>query len=296
MSNEGTILVTGATGNTGSGVASSLLAKGHKVRVLARAEDRAAGLREAGAEVAVADLDRPETLTDALFADVDRVYLVTWNGPTALHQSRNFHGALERSGARPHVVRHSAFGTPECRIISDLQAAEDDLKRTGLPWTILAPTFFTQNVLMAAPTIAEQGAIYWDWADGKVAMIDVRDIVDSAVAVLTGDGGLFAGERFVLTGPEAIGFADVAETLSRVLGREISYVAVPHEAALDGMKAMGMPEWIAEAYVELNRGFEDGFADMPTDAVEKLSGHPARSFEQFARDFQDAFSSQPASV
>jgi uncharacterized protein YbjT (DUF2867 family) len=293
MSNQGTILVTGATGNTGSGVAASLLAQGQAVRALVRDEHRAAGLREAGAELVLADLDRPETLPNALFASVTRIYLGTWNGRTALLQSRNFLAALERSRARPHVVRLVGFGTPESRIISELLRCEDELRASGLPVTTLAPTFFMQNVLMAAPTIAEQGAIYWDWADGKVGMIDVRDIVDSAVAVLASGEEQYADERFVLTGPAAIGFADVAQILSRVLGKKISYVPVPHEAALEGMTDMGMPAWIAEGYAELNRGFEDGYADTTTDGVERLTGRPPRSFEQFAVDFSEAFARLP---
>lgn len=296
MSDAGITLVSGATGNTGSGVAGSLLAKGRRVRALVRDEGKAAGLREAGAEVVVVDLDRPETLTTALFEDVTKLYLVVWNGPTALQQSRNLLAALERSGTSPHVVRLSAFGTPECRIISELQKAEDDLTSSGLPWTILAPTFFMQNVLMAVPTVKEQGALYWDWSDGKAGMIDARDIVDSAVAVLTSEGGRFVGERIVLTGPASIGFADVAETLSGVLGKAVSYVPVPHEAALEGMMSMGVPEWIAEGYVELSRGFEDGFADTTTDGVARLTGGTPRDFERFARDFAEVFSGTPAVV
>jgi uncharacterized protein YbjT (DUF2867 family) len=62
-------------------------------------------------------------------------------------------------------------------------------------------------------------------------MIDVRDVVDSAVGALTSEGNEIAGKSLVHTGPSAIGFVEVAETLSRVLGKEIAYVPVPHEAA-----------------------------------------------------------------
>lgn len=290
MSTAGTILITGATGNTGSGVASALLSKGRAVRALVRDEGKAADLKNAGAEIVVGDLGRPETLTDALFEGVTKVYFVVVGGPDAQKHTRNLLDSLRASGTTAHVVRLSAFGTPECRLIKDHQQAEEDVKNSGLPWTILAPTFFMQNTMMAAPTIKEQGAIYWDWADGKAGMIDVRDIVDSAVAVLTSDGGEFVGERITLTGPASIGFADVAETFSRVLGKEVSYVAVPHEAAFESMQGMGVPEWLAEAYVELSVGFEAGYADTTTDGVERLTGHAPGNFERFATDFKAAFS------
>ena len=296
MADTDIILVAGATGNTGSGVAASLLAQGRQVRALVRDEDKAAGLREQGAEVAIVDLDRPETLTDNLLDGVTGVYFVTWNGPTALAQSQNLLATIKRSGAAPHIVRLSGFGTLQSRIISELAKCEDDLKASGLPWTILKPTFFMQNVMMAAQTVKEQGAVYFDWGSGKAGMIDARDVVDSAVGVLTGQAATVESETFVLTGPASIGFADVAEVLSRVTGRPIEYVPVPHEAAREAMLAMGVPEWIVEGYVELDAGFEDGFADRTTGNVEKLSGHEPRDFERFALDYAEVFGPAPAVV
>lgn len=294
MANTDLILVCGATGNTGSGVASSLLATGRQVRLLVRDEAKAARLRALGAQVMVADLDRRETLTDELLDGVTGIYFVTWNGPTALQQSRNLLEAIKRSGQAPSIVRLSGYGTPKSRIISELTRCEDELKDSGLPWTILKPTFFMQNVMMTAPTVRDQGHIYFDWGNGKAGMIDVRDVVDCAVAALTGDWNAVAGETFVLTGPSAIGFADVAATLSDIVGRTVQYVPVPHEAAVESMIAMGVPPWTAEGFGELGDGFEHGFADLTTTNVHGLSGHAPRHFERFARDFAQAFSPAPA--
>ena len=289
MTDTDLILVCGATGNTGSGVASSLRAQGRRVRALVRDEAKAAGLRAQGAQIAVADLDRPETLTDDLLEGVTGVYFVTWNGPTALQQSRNLLETITRSGKAPHIVRLSGYGTLKSRIISELAKCEDELKDSGLPWTILKPTFFMQNVMMAAPTVRDHGHIYFDWGNGKAGMIDVRDIVDCAVGALTGDTQAIDGETFVLTGPASIGFADVAATLSEVVGRTVQYMPVPHEAAIASMTAMGVPQWIAEGYGELDDGFEHGFADLTTTNVHALSGHQPRDFERFARDFAQFF-------
>ena len=289
MSDAGTTLLTGATGNTGSGVAGSLLESGHAVRALVRAPDKASALQEAGAELVVGDLDDPATLTAELLDGVRSVYFCTWNGPTALRHWTNFRELVIRSGGEPHIVRLSAFGTPESRIISELQKAEEDLKASGLPWTLLQPTFFMQNVMMTAPTVKEQGTIYWDWGVGRAGMVDVKDVVDSAVGALTTNAGAVAGRTFVLTGPRTIGFAEVADILSRVVGREIAYAPVPHEAAGEALLGMGLPEWIVEGYAELSEGFANGFADMTTGNVEKLAGHPPRDFEQFANDFRQTW-------
>jgi uncharacterized protein YbjT (DUF2867 family) len=289
MTNSDVILVAGATGNTGSRVAATLLERGRRVRALVHDRAKADGLVEQGAEVAEVDLDRPETLDDGLLEGVSGVYLVTWNGPSALAQSRSLLATITRSRQAPHIVRLSAYGAPQSRIISELARCEADLKASGLPWTILRPTFFMQNLLMAAETVREQGTVYFDWGSGKAGMVDLRDVVDCAAAVLTGEAGAVEGESFVLTGPASIGFADVAAGLSRATGREVEYVPVPHDAASEAMVAMGMPEWIATGYAELSAGFEQGFADLTTDNVRKLSGHQPRSFEQFARDHAELF-------
>jgi uncharacterized protein YbjT (DUF2867 family) len=285
MANAGRVLVTGATGNTGTGLVAALRAARVGVRAFVRDATKAEPLKAAGAEVVVGDLDKPETITRAV-EGVEKIYLLTWNGPTQVQQAENVIEAARRAG-KIHLVRHSMWGPEISRIITQGDQVEKAVRSSGLPWTLLKPTFFMQNTMMAAQSITSQGVIYWDMNEGKLGMIDVRDIVDSAFAVLTGSG--HEGKTYVLTGPAAISFHDVARTFSDVLGREVKYVNVPGEAALKSMTAMGMPEWIARGYGELMEGFSSNFANSVTKNVEKLTGHPARSFEQFVRDFVHIF-------
>ena len=285
MSKKIKVLVTGATGNTGSLLVPALLRAGVDVRILVRDEAKAKPLKDLGAEVVLGDLDKPETILPAV-KNVDKIYLLTWNGETQLQQAINVIDAAKKSG-NPHIVRHSMWGSENSRIIKQGYKIEEILKESGLPWTILKPTFYMQNTMMAAQTISSDGAIYWDMKDGKLGMIDVRDIADAAFAVITGKG--HEGKEYILTGPEAISFNDVAKIFSNVLDTEIKYVSVPGEAALQSMVGMGLPEWIAKGYVELSEGFSENFANSTTRNVEILTGHPSRSFEQFVSDFARVF-------
>lgn len=285
MANTGKVLVTGATGNTGSGLVPALRGAGVGVRALVRDESKAQPLKDMGVEVVVGDLDRPETIGPAV-EGVEKIYLLTWNGPTQAQQAENVIKAAKQAG-KPHLVRHSMWGSAKSRIVKQGDQVEEAVKASGLPWTLLKPTFFMQNTMMAAPTIASNGVIYWDMKDGELAMIDVRDVVDVALAVLTGSG--HEGKSYILTGPAAISFHEVASTFSKVLGKDVSYVSVSGEAALQSMVGMGFPEWIAKGYVELSEGFSENFANRVTENVATLTGHPARSFEQFARDFAQVF-------
>ncbi len=285
MANVGKVLVTGATGNTGSGLVPALRDAGVDVRAFVRDESKAQPLKDVGAEVVVGDLDQPETIGPAV-EGVEKIYLCTWNGPTQAQQAENVIEAAKRAG-NPHIVRHSMWGSEKSRIVKQGDQVEEAVKSSGLPWTLIKPTFFMQNTMMAAQTIASDGVIYWAVGDGKIGMIDLRDIVDVASAVLTGSG--HEGKSYILTGPAAISFHDVASTFSKVLGKDVKYVSVPGEALLDSMIGMGFPEWIAKGYGELMEGFSEGFANSTTDNVATLTGHPARSFEQFARDHAQVF-------
>jgi len=283
MSNK--ILVTGATGNTGSELVPALRDAGVDVRAFVRNESKSQPLKDMGVEIVVGDLDKPETIDPAV-EGVDKIFLLTVNGIAEAQHGRNVIEAAKRAG-NPHIVRYAGWGPEKSRIIKNQREVEELLKSSGLPWTILKPTFFMQNTMMGAQTVASDGMIYWDMKDGKLAMIDIRDAIDAAAAILTGSG--HEGKTYILTGPTPISFHDVASTFSKVLGKDVQYVSVPGEAAIETMVGMGLSEWTAKGYAELSEGFIEGFADSVTDNVSILTGHPARSFETFATDFAQMF-------
>lgn len=285
MTTQPLILVAGATGNTGSGLVPTLLAAGARVRALVRNPDKADALRAQGAEVVIADLGKPETLGPAV-AGVDRIYLCLLNGPDQARHGRNLIGAARKAG-RPYVVHHSAAGSGRSRIIRDAGEVEAELRNSGLAWTIIRPTFYLQNLLMAAPTVASAGAIYLPMKNGRMAMTDVRDIVDVGARLLL-EGG-HEGKTFSLTTPEAFGIADVAAELGRVLGRKVEYVDVPTAAARESMVAMGMLPWTVDGYMELFEGFADNWGNRTSNDIQTILGRPARDYRQFIADHREVF-------
>lgn len=285
MTNKPLILVVGATGNTGSGLVPTLVSAGARVRALVRTSAKAEAVRRQGAEVVVADLDRPESLEPAV-AGADRIYLCLFNGPHQAIHGRNLIAAARRAG-RPHVVHHSGAGTDRSRIIRQSLEVEVELRASGLPWTIVRPTFYLQNMLMAVPTVASQGAIYLPMKDGRMAMTDVRDIVDVAARLLL-EGG-HEGEVLKPTTPEAFTIAEFASALGTELGRKIEYVDVPTAAARESMVGMGMDPWIVDGYMELFEGFAGNWGDKTSNDTQRILGRPGRGYRQFVADFSGAF-------
>ncbi len=288
MSDTGKILVTGATGNNGSTMIQNLIAIGADIRALVHTESKAQGLRDAGVEVVVGDYLRPETL-DTAFEGVDKVFLITPLSPDATKMARNSIAAAKRAG-KPHVVRLSER-TPEpiSAVRTGVSHAEvnAELESSGLPYTSLRPTFYMQNTMLAAQSIASDGMIYMPFEDKTLNMVDMRDVIETAVKIFTTEG--HEGQTYILTGPAAISFHDVSSAFSKALGKEVKYINVPLEAALQSMIGMGLSEWLAEVYCQYFGNYRKGVSDYTTNTVEKLIGRPPRSFEVFARDFAQYF-------
>ena len=285
MTTKPLILVVGATGNTGSGLVPTLLAAGARVRALVHSSAKAEALRRQGAEVVLADLGKPESLAAAV-AGVDRIYMCLLNGPEQANHGRNLIAAARRSG-RPHIVHHAASGSDRSRIIRHVAEVEKELRSSGLPWTIIRPTFYLQNMMMAIPTVVSQGAIYLPMKQGRMAMTDVRDIVDVAARLLL-EGG-HEGQTYTLTTPEAFTIAEFASALGAELGKPVNYVDVPLSAARESMVGMGMDPWVVDGYMELFEGFADNWGNKTSDDTQKILGRPARGHRQFVADFKDAY-------
>jgi uncharacterized protein YbjT (DUF2867 family) len=294
MTNQPLILVTGATGNTGSGLIPTLLAAGARVRALVHSAGKAEALRKQGAEVVVADLGDPAAL-DGAVAGVDRIYMCLFNGPEQANHGRNLVAAARKAG-RPHIVHHAASGSDRSRIIRDIDEVESVLRASGLPWTILRPTFYLQNTMMAIPTVQGHGAIYLPMKQGRMAMTDVRDIVDVAAHVLLSPEGMRAheGKTYTLTTPETFTIADFASALGAAIGKPVNYVDVPISAARDSMVGMGMDPWVVDGYMELFEGFADNWGDKTSSDIQKLLGRPARGLREFVADFKGAFAGAAA--
>src|SRR5438270_1845468 len=259
------ILVTGGTGTSGREIIGELQRTGATgVRALVRDTSKASFIRDAGFELVEGDFERPETL-DAALEGVERALLLTPPSPQTFNQQRAFVEAARRAGVR-HVVKFSAFGAsadaPEGFGKWHGQA-EDFLKSSGLAWTMLRPNFFMQNLLGQARQIASQGVIYQPVGDASASFIDVRDIASVAARALVEDG--HEGEAYVLTGPEALSYAEVAAKLSEAAGREVTYVPISPEQFRQGALAAGLPEWLVGALERLNEIFAAGHAAEVTD-------------------------------
>jgi len=279
------ILITGASGHVGREVVKQALAVGLKIRATFRSPAVAAQA-PAGLEGVIVDYAKPETIRPALHG-VDKIFLV---GPPVRELAvleANFVKEVRAAG-RKHIVKLSALGGRESTFPSWHRDSEENIEASDLPYTFLRPNGFMQNLVnYNAGTIGSQNAFYGCQGNGTVSIVDIRDIAAVAVIVLAATG--HEGKSYALTGGEALTNEQVAEKISHVAGRKISYVDLPPAELKKGMLSTGAPEWSADALLDLQRFYREGKASLVTDDVERLTGHRPITVDRFANDYAFAF-------
>lgn len=277
------ILVTGAGGTVGSELVKQLRARGAKFRAGYYTQAKAEEAKRNGIEGLAIDFGRPETLAPAL-QGVERVFLISGNAPNQTELELNVVREAKRAGVR-HIVKGSVWGA-ESEAFSFAKIhrpVEKEIAASGIAYTFLRPNGYMQNTHnFYAPAIRTQGAFYLPARDARISHIDIRDLARVAAVALTRSG--HEGKAYDLSGPEALTYYEIAEKLSAVLGRKISYVDVSNEDFKKGMIAAGAPAEAADALIELFHYYISGAASRISPAVRQLTESEPLSFDQYARD------------
>jgi uncharacterized protein YbjT (DUF2867 family) len=282
------ILVTGATGTNGAALLAALSDRGVQARAFVHDRAKAEPIAARGFEVAFGDFADRASLDRAL-QGIEKLYLLSAIRPDTVALFENAFASAEAAGVR-HVVKFSGLGAdPDSpsEVIRQHGASDAALIASGLDYTILRPNSFHQNMLWQAEAIRRDRRFYLPLGDARQSTVDVRDLAEATAHILTAPG--HEGNSYDLTGPESLGFADVAEILGDVVGARVEYVPVPVEAAEAAMRAAGMPAWDAHVLAEIQALFATGaYAEVKSD-LPKLLGRAPRSFMDFARDHAEVF-------
>lgn len=268
-----------------------LVARAIPIRALTRDSSSANALgSRPGVELIEGDFRNVDSLERALDG-VEKVFLAPPPDPQMEAMQRNLIAAAARTGVR-HVVHLSAICADEREPSVSLGGhgrGERELESSGVAWTHLRANSFFQNTLADAPWIREESRFYSCVGDARFAKIDTRDVGAVAAVCLTESG--HEGKTYVLNGPEVLSYAQLAEKLSKVLGRRIEYVDMAGPDYVEFLKRGGFPEWLAEEfYLIYGRGpLRHGGAARTDDAVQRLIGRPPRTFDDWAREYADAF-------
>ncbi len=286
----GRVLVIGASGNTGRETVRLLVEKGIPVRAVTRDREAASSLVDlAGAELFEGNSAEPETIAGA-FQDIEKVYLVPPTAPGwADAQSELIDMAREQDVQ--HIVRISTVGVASDALSMTLRShwrGEQEMERSGMGFTHIRSNSFFQNCLFDSEEINKRDRFFSCVGTVRYAKVDTRDVASVVALAITEPG--HEGQAYTLTGPKAISYEDIAEGLSRAVGRSIQYVDLPNSAYLEYLLSTGYERWLAEEFVAMYGHYEEGgFVSQTTDTVEMLLMRPARTLDDFARDYRSYF-------
>ena len=286
------MLVTGATGRTGRVLVDALRGGGQRVRALVRTTSNVPRSWEGdGVEVAAGDLSDGASRAVAM-KDVSAVVLLSPMDPRLDELESHALSAALATGVG-HVVKISTTVPGEDSPISWWRAharAEAMLRQSGLRWTVVRPTGIAFFLLDYAPSVREEGVMRTCAPDGRMALIDPRDIC-SVVAAVVAEPSRYTSAALAITGPEALSYDDVASLLSALLRRSVRHVAVSESEMRARLLAAGRPEWEVDGVVanmRMTRGNAHGF-DRVTSTVHDVTGIQPRPITDFLRDHLAAF-------
>lgn len=273
MNRTGKILVLGATGKTGSALAQLLKARGAPLRTAAR------GALAGSPDHVRFDWSDPRTHGPAV-AGVERLYLVAPVGKAdPLPLVEPFLAEALAAGLRRVVLLSSSAVNPGDPGLGQIDAL---VRATAPEWATLRPSWFMQNFVGDHPLadgIRSRGEIVTATGAGRLPFVDARDIAATAAALLEADS-LVSSEHLV-TGPQALSYADAAALISELSGRSVRHVDVPQEALAQRLVDAGYEPEFASALAALDGDIRAGRQAQIADTVLGLTGRPPRSLRDF---------------
>ncbi len=287
------VLVTGATGKTGSPVVKQLLEKDFPVRAFVRRRDaRSEHLEALGAKVVLGDFLDLVSVRSAM-QGVKRVYFCSPpDGDRLLEAATNVAVAARDEGVEA-VVNMSQISARE-KASSPL-ARHHWLSENVLAWANIGashihPTYFAEMLyILSGRSIAEEGKIYLPYGDERHAPVSAEDIARVVVGILA-DPKPHVGQHYVLTGPRNMTIAEMAEVFTKVLGKPVEYVNLPIEQWRRILvEKAGLSEFLATHLAHVAQDHQDGVFSAKTDIVERIGGRPPQSLEDFIRANAKAF-------
>ena len=283
------VLVTGATGDTGRAAVREAVAYGLAVRAMVHGEDaRSEALGKLGAEIVVGDLLEIDTVLAAM-RGIDAAYFVWPVQPGLIHATVNFAQGAKEAGVATivNLSQRSASRHSKSNSCRDSFIAEQVLNWSGLPVIHLRPTYFLEWLLYPwqLPYL-KQGVLRMPAGKGRHSPVAADD-QGRAIAALLKDPEGHLGTTINLSGPVEMDHEQMAAELSEGLGRKIVFQDVPIEEYCASIEAMGVPPYIVQHLRFAMDDYKHGAMSGADDNVERLTGRRSMTVGEFARAHAD---------
>jgi len=289
------IAITGASGQYGRLATDKLIAMGRArdLILITRTPAKLAERQRVGCDVRYGDFDKPETL-EAAVRGAHKLLLIS--GTRVGARVRQHRAAVDGAAAAgvKHVV-YTSFVNVEADnpavVTRDHRETERLIEASGMSHTFLRDAHYADAMIVnAGPSFIASGVWLTSTKGAREAMVWREDCVNCAVAVLTQDG--HENKAYPITGPNRENFAEVAAMLSEISGHAVRLVETDDAGMYAHFDALGIPRepvddqsvggipWNSDDMVSFERSIREGFLDVCTDDVERLTGSKARSVHE----------------
>jgi NAD(P)H dehydrogenase (quinone) len=281
MTTSPTLFVSGASGHLGRLVLKALAERGYDGKIVAGTRDPNKLADVTGVEVRAADFNDEAGLVTAL-AGIDRMLLISTDElGTRLTGHLRAIAAAKAAGVKEII--YTSMPTPEApsaiTFAPEHLGTEEAIKASGLAYTILRMTWYTDNLLSSLPGTLASGQWYTSAGTGKTSYVTREDCARAAAGALLQPG---TNQTYTVTGPEALSNAEIAEIASDITGKPIAVIDVTDEQLAGGAKAAGVPDFVIDNFiVPFDRNAREGKVAAVTDAVEQLWGTKPTSVRDF---------------
>jgi len=285
------VLITGATGATGGNAIKRLLELKVPVRALVhKVDERSEKLSSQGVEIVRGDLSDFEAVSEALQGITAAYFVFPVKVPGILEATAFFaQAALEQGvGAIVNMSQISARRIAKSHAAQNHCIAERLLDRSGIPVTHLRPTFFAEWLMYVSESIREKDMFPLPFGNARYAPIAAED-QGRVIAAILNDSAEHAGKTYPLYGPKELTQYEVADILTQVLERKITYVPVEIEAFSEIWKEMGYSPYIRQHISAVAQDCRDGVFSGTNDLVEKLTGQKPLQLVDYITKHKAAF-------
>ena len=285
------ILVTGATGQLGSGAIDHLLNKGveaSSIAALVRDAAKASHLKDKGIELRIGDYSDYDSLVKA-FQGVDKLLLVSSSDRGAVENRTAHHTAAIKAASEAgvaHIVYTSFMRKPgfEDSAIAAFQNShlqtEEFLKSSGIPYTILQNGIYLEMIpIFAGSKVAETGTILYPAGTGKASWVLREELAEAAAYILTTEG--HENKTYSLANTESVSFPEIASAISDALGKEVRYSSPSPDEFETIMKSAGVPEVYIGMFVMWATAQAQGALDLEGDTLASFLGRKPTTASQF---------------